>query len=122
LEVSKDLVEEVKQDGYSQVASGKVEKRVEEGVKLLRRAKEAAKRGDMEKLEDLLDAELFKTLMPEEITLGDIIDYLSREVGETIADHVVTRVQQDHRRRNSRDNKENRHIRCFHNSGEVLGS
>jgi len=97
LETSKDIIEEIEQADYSQVvskiASEMVERRVEEAVELLRQAKEAAKRGDIEELEVLLGTGLFKTPTPEiiTITLRDIIDYLSREAGETIADHMLWR-------------------------------
>jgi len=80
LEASGDIVREIEQADYSRVAEEEVEKqaerKAEEALRLLRRAKELARKGDTKGLRELLEGIKVIEAQPRGITLDDIIYYL----------------------------------------------
>jgi len=82
LEASKDIIEEIGEADYGEAREQEkktVERKVEEALDLLRKAKEAARRGDEAGLKMLLDETIFQTQKYTQIRLSDIIDHLAGE-------------------------------------------
>jgi len=94
LEASKDIIEEIEQADYrwaEEQEKQTVERKVEEALDLLRKAKEAARRGDEARLKTLLGKTIFETPkytrwvtskkadLVLQIKLSDIINHLAGE-------------------------------------------
>jgi len=83
LEASGNIIREIEEKDYEQVAEKEVIEKADNAVELLREAREAARKGDTEKLSKLL-GKVALEVEGRRATLGGIIDHLAGKGSEEV--------------------------------------